>query len=82
MTAILILVGIVVVVIGTVVLVMVPVRHAEAVARAFPWSRSVRIGRRAWVKQKSRRQPKPSVDIRNVKVQNADDPDKIHYIYE
>jgi hypothetical protein len=82
MTAILILVGIVVVIIGTIVLVTVPVKHVEAVARDFPWRRSVRIGTRMWVKKKSKRQPKTSIDIRNVKVQNADDPDKLHYTYE
>jgi hypothetical protein len=51
MTAILILVGIVVVVIGTIVLVTVPVKRAEAVARDFPWRRSVHIGTRTWVKK-------------------------------
>jgi len=82
MTPILILVGVVVVVIGTIVLVTVPVRHAEAIARDFPWRRSVYIGTRTWVKKKSRRQPKTSSDIRNVQVQNANVPDKLHYTYE
>jgi hypothetical protein len=35
-----------------------------------------------WVKKKSKRQPKASIDIRNVKVQNANDPNKIRYTYE
>lgn len=82
MTAILILGGIVVVIISTIVLVTVPVKHAEAVARDFRWRRSMRIGTRVWVKKKSKRQPKPSIDIRNAKVQNADDPDKLRYTYE
>jgi hypothetical protein len=82
MTVILILVGIVVVIIGTIVLVTMPVRRAEAVARDFRWRRSVRIGTRVWVKKRSKRQPKPSIDIRNVKVQNADEPNKLRYTYE
>jgi hypothetical protein len=82
MTAILILVGVVVVIIGTIGLVTVPVKHVDAVARGFPWRRSVRIGMRVWVKKKSKRQPKASIDIRNVKVQNANDPNKIRYTYE
>jgi hypothetical protein len=82
MTAILILVGIVVAAIGTIVLVTVPVKHVEAVARDFPWRRSVRIGTRVWVKKRSKRQPKASINTRNVEVQNADDPNKLHYSYE
>lgn len=82
MTAILILVGIVVVITGAIVLVTVPVKHAEAVARDFPWRRRVHIGTRVWVTKKSKRQPKPSIDIRNVKVQKPDNPDKLHYTYE
>jgi hypothetical protein len=82
MPATLILVGIVIVVIATIVLVAVPVKHVEAVAREFYWRRIVHIGRRVWVKRKSKRQPKPSVDIRNVAAQNADDPSKLHYTYE
>jgi hypothetical protein len=80
--AILILVGIAVVIIGTILLATVPVRHVEAVARDFPWRTSVRIGTRVWVRKKSKRRTEPSVDIRNVEVQNADDPDKLRYTYE
>ncbi len=80
--AIIILAGIVVVVIGTIVLITVPVRHVEAVARDFTWRRRVDIGTRVWVKRKSKRQPKSSADIRNVETRNADDPDKLHYTYE
>ena len=79
---IIILAGIVVVVIGTIVLITVPVRHVEAVARDFTWRRRVDIGTRVWVKRKSKRQPKSSPDIRNVETRNADDPDKLHYTYE
>jgi|ERR1700689_1082867 hypothetical protein len=82
MTAIVIFVGIVAVVISTFVLVVVPVRHVDAVARDFPWRRSVRIGTRAWVRKGSKRQPKASIDIRNVRIQNADDPKKRRYTYE
>lgn len=80
MTAILI--GIVVVIIAVIVLVTVPVKHAEAVARDFSWRRIVHIGRRVWVKKKSKRKPKPSVDIRNVEVQHPEDPRKLYYSYE
>lgn len=82
MTAILILIGIVVVIIAVIALVTVPVKHVEAVARGFSWRRIVHIGRRVWVKKKSKRQPKPSADIQNVEVQHPDDPGKLYYIYE
>lgn len=82
MTAIFILAGIAVVIIGTIVLVTVPVTHAEVVARGFPWRKSVHIGARVWVKKKSKRRPKPSADVRSVEVHNADDPKKIRYTYE
>jgi len=79
---ILILVGIAVIIIGTIFLVTMPVRHVQAVARDLRWRTSVRIGTRVWVRKKSKRRPRPSIDIRNVEVQNADDPDKLRYTYE
>lgn len=82
MTAILILIGIGVVIIAVIVMVTVPVKHVEAVARDFSWRRMVHIGRHVWVKKKSKRQPKPSADIQNVKVQYPDDPGKLCYLYE
>jgi hypothetical protein len=82
MTAILILAGVAVVIVATVVLVAVPVRHVEAVAESFTWRRSVRIGTRVWVKKRSRRKPRTSNETRNLVVQNADDPKKVRYLYE
>lgn len=37
---------------------------------------------RVRVKKKSKRQPRASADIRNVEVQDADDPGKLHYSYD
>ena len=82
MTAILVLVGIAVVAVGATVLIAIPFRHVEATAKSFPWHRSVRIGQRVWIRKKSKRQPRSSPDIRNVKALNANDPDKIRYTYE
>lgn len=82
MTAILILVGIAVAIVGTIVLVTVPFKHVEAVARDFSWRRSVHIGQRVWVQKRSKRQPRKSIDARNVEAHNADDPNKLHYTYE
>jgi hypothetical protein len=48
MTAVLVLTGIVVVIIAAIVLLAVPVRHAEAVANGFSWHWSVRVGTRVW----------------------------------
>ena len=57
MTAVLVLIGIVVVIIAAIVLLAVPVRHAEAVANGFSWHWSVRVGTRVWVGKKSKRKP-------------------------
>jgi hypothetical protein len=59
---ILILDRIVVVVIGTIVLVAVPVRHVEAVARDLPWRRSVDIGTRVWVRHRYTRVGKERIE--------------------
>jgi len=59
-TIILILVGIVIVINRHDVLVTLPVRQVEAVARGFTWRRSARIGMRVWVRKNlsgSRGQP-------------------------
>jgi hypothetical protein len=81
-TIILIPVGIVVVILGTIVLVTLPVRQVEAVARGFTWRRSARIGVRVWVRKKSKRQPRTANEIRNVKIRNADRPNKLRYTYQ
>jgi hypothetical protein len=82
MTAVLILVGIVVVTISTIILVAVPVRYMEAVAKDFRWRRSVQIGTRVWVNKRGKRQPKTSSDIRNVTVLNAGGAGNPRYTYE
>ena len=76
MAAIFILAGVAAVIVVVIVLVAVPVRHVEAVAASFTWRRSVRIGTRVWVKRRSRRKPRTSNEVRNLVVQNADDPRK------
>jgi hypothetical protein len=80
MTAIFVLVGIVALVIAVIVLVAAPLRRGEAVARAFAWRRSVRIGTRVWVKRESKRNP--SGVVRNVRVQNGGDAGRRRYTYE
>lgn len=82
MTAILVLIGIGVVIVAAIVLVAVPVKHADGVAKDFYWRRSVHIGTRAWVMRKSKRRPRSSADVRNVEVHNADEADKLHHTYE
>ena len=44
-------------IIAAIVLLAVPVRHAEAVANGFSWHWSVRVGTRVWVGKKSKRKP-------------------------
>jgi len=82
MAAIFILAGVAAVIVAVIVLVTVPVRHVEAVARSFTWRRSVRIGTRVWVKRRSRRQPRTANEVRNLKAHNADNPKKLRYTYE
>lgn len=82
MAAIFILAGVAAVVVVVIVLVAVPVRHVEAVATSFAWRRSVRIGTRVWVKRRSRRKPRTSNEVRNLVVQNADDPKELRYTYQ
>lgn len=80
MTAVLVLIGIVVVIIAAIVLLAVPVRHAEAVANGFSWRWSVRVGTRVWASKKSKR--KPFGEVRYVQVHNAGDADNRYHTYE
>jgi hypothetical protein len=80
MTAVLVLIGIVVVIIAAIVLLAVPVRHAEAVANGFSWRWSTRVGTRVWASKKSKR--KPFGEVRNVRLHNAGDADNRYYTYE
>jgi hypothetical protein len=80
MTAVLVLIGIVVVIIAAIVLLAVPVRHAEAVANEFSWHWSVRVGTRVWVGKKSKRTP--SGQVRYLQVHNTGDADDRYYTYE
>lgn len=82
MTAIFILAGVAAVIIAVIVLITVPVRHVEAVARSFTWRRSVRIGTRVWVKRRSRRPPRTANQIRNLKTHKPTTPKKLRYTYE
>jgi hypothetical protein len=80
MTAVLVLTGIVVVIIAAIVLLTVPVRHAEAVANGFSWHWSVRVGTQVWVGNHSRRPP--SGKVRYVQVYTSGGTGKRHYTYE
>lgn len=80
MTAVLVLIGIVVMIVAAIVLLAVPVRHAEAVANGFSWHWSVRVGTRVWASKKSKR--KPFGEVRNVQVHNGGDADNRYYTYE
>jgi hypothetical protein len=80
MTAVLVLTGIVVVIIAAIVLLVVPVRHAEAVANGFSWHWSVRVGTRVWVGKISRRNP--SGRVRYLQVYSAGGTGKRRYVYE
>jgi hypothetical protein len=80
MTAVLVLIGIVVVIIAAIVLLAMPVRHAEAVANGFSWRWSVRLGTRVWVGKNSKRAP--SGKVRYVQVYNTGDAGKRYYTYE
>jgi hypothetical protein len=85
MKAILILIDIVVVSAGLTLLVRVPVRYVEAVAKDFPWLRTAALATPKWVTKESDRRPAPSPDIRNVRakpVKKGDDPDRVRYTYE
>ncbi len=79
MTAVLVLTGIVVVIIAAIVLLAVPVRHAEAVANGFSWHWSVRVGTRVWVGKMSKR---PSGKVRYVHIHTTGDGGKRYYTYE
>jgi len=71
-TIILILVGIVIVIIGTIVLVTLPVRQVEGRGERLHLAEK-RAHRHARVGQeKSKRQPRTANEIRNVKIRNAD----------
>jgi hypothetical protein len=80
MMAVLVLTGLVVVIIAAIVLLAVPVRHAEAVANGFSWHWSVRVGTRVWVGKTSMRAP--SGKIRYLQVYSAGGTGKRHYSYE
>lgn len=80
MTAVLVLTGIVVVIIAAIVLLAVPVRHAEAVANGFSWHWSVRVGTRVWVGGKSKRAP--SGQVRYLEIHTAGDGGNRYYTYE
>jgi hypothetical protein len=80
MTAVLVLTGIVVVIIAAIVLLAVPVRHAEAVANGFSWHWSVRVSTRVWVGKSSRRPP--SGKVRYVQIYIAGGTGKRRYVYE
>ena len=80
MTTVLILIGTVVVIIAAIVLLAVPVRHAEAAANGFSWRWIVRVGTRVWVSKKSKR--KPFGEVRYMQVHNAGDAGNRYYTYE
>ena len=80
--AILILISIVALIIATIVLVTVPVRHVDAVASGFYWQRTAYLATAVWIRKKTKQEPRPSAGIRNVEVQFPEDPEKRRYTYE
>ena len=78
--AVIFLISVVVAVIAVIVLVIAPVRHTEAVARRFYWSRVVQPCSRRWVKRRSKK--KPTGEVRHLVVKNANDPERRRYVYE
>ncbi|MBV9795293.1 MAG: hypothetical protein JO016_15290 [Actinobacteria bacterium] len=65
---------------AAIVLYTLPVRHTEAQAKRFQWSRIVQISTRSWVKKKSKQEP--SGEIRNLVIKHANEPEQRSYRYE